>query len=311
MCCLCCAYYCETVVMCIYVCIFVYIYLYPLLCRNQEGPRKWHPAANLGIRVLEKGSESLCIKDNNTMSLINNGSNGGNYSKDDCNCNYTFFIAAGEPVIIPIRIEVLSAVKGAGNFSRYSIVCNFKKIKTLSLIHPPVTATSTAITAMSTSLSPPCFSTSTTSTSGREDVLHSSDNYNNNSSSGGSSDRLITNNTLVVSGEKAKEIQRRRQQGKYFVVIYLLLYIVLYVYALYIHMDYSLTHTVVLSVYFVVIYLLLYIVLYVCALYIHMYYSLIPYYCTLYIFRGNLSTIIHCTLCLGTLYSHVLIANKN
>ena len=29
-------------------------------------------------------------------------------------------------------------------------------------------------------------------------------------------------------------------------------------------------------------------------------YSLTPYCCTLYIFRGNLSTVIHCTLCICT-----------
>ena len=95
--------------------------------------------------------------------------------------------------------------------------------------------------------------------------------------------------TARLQKEKEKEKEERRKR---------VLCFIFYLYT-------SFTPTVLLCVYFVVIYPLLYIVLYVYALYIHIYYSLTHYCCTLCTFRGNLSTVIYCTLCLCTLYPHL------
>eukprot|EP00510_Aplanochytrium_minuta_P000080 CAMPEP_0184027554 /NCGR_PEP_ID=MMETSP0954-20121128/14265_1 /TAXON_ID=627963 /ORGANISM="Aplanochytrium sp, Strain PBS07" /LENGTH=394 /DNA_ID=CAMNT_0026312131 /DNA_START=570 /DNA_END=1754 /DNA_ORIENTATION=- len=73
---------------------------------KQEGPRKWHPASDCSIHVAPAGSNPRCEKDpDDTIKL---------------------FVPHGKPIIIPIRVEVLSAVKGAGDFSRYSVQCDAK-----------------------------------------------------------------------------------------------------------------------------------------------------------------------------------------
>mmetsp|Transcript_8156 Transcript_8156/g.9650 ORF Transcript_8156/g.9650 Transcript_8156/m.9650 type:complete len:500 (-) Transcript_8156:361-1860(-) len=69
-----------------------------------EGPRKWHPASDCIIQVGSPGTTARCTKEPNSGCI-------------------TLFVPQGKPIIIPIRVEVLSAVKGAGDFSRYSVQC--------------------------------------------------------------------------------------------------------------------------------------------------------------------------------------------
>mmetsp|Transcript_10665 Transcript_10665/g.17405 ORF Transcript_10665/g.17405 Transcript_10665/m.17405 type:complete len:522 (+) Transcript_10665:497-2062(+) len=67
----------------------------------QEGPRKWHPASNCQITIGPPGSPLKCEGVADDKLLLS------------CPCD--------KLLVIPFRIEVLSAVKGAGNFSRYSV----------------------------------------------------------------------------------------------------------------------------------------------------------------------------------------------
>jgi len=68
---------------------------------NQEGPRRWFPACSFVIKSLSSLIESVCEVEGEEKFVL--------------------LVPPGDNVIIPIRVEVLSAVKGAGNFSRYSV----------------------------------------------------------------------------------------------------------------------------------------------------------------------------------------------
>jgi hypothetical protein len=69
---------------------------------TREGPRKWFPAADVLVRVVGPDWPSLCEAGPTPESL-------------------TVLVPAGKDVVIPFRVEVLSASKGAGDFSRYAI----------------------------------------------------------------------------------------------------------------------------------------------------------------------------------------------
>mmetsp|Transcript_7727 Transcript_7727/g.13753 ORF Transcript_7727/g.13753 Transcript_7727/m.13753 type:complete len:467 (-) Transcript_7727:1746-3146(-) len=70
---------------------------------RREGPRKWHAAATCRIVVVEPDATPFCeIRMNEELVVT---------------------VPAGVDIIVPIRIEVLSAVKGASNFSRYAVHC--------------------------------------------------------------------------------------------------------------------------------------------------------------------------------------------
>ena len=74
---------------------------------DQEGHRKWYPASSCRILVTAANTSTRCTK-----------------KGDDS--NVTLSVPVGQPIVIPIRIEVLSAVKGAGDFSRYCVSCTAK-----------------------------------------------------------------------------------------------------------------------------------------------------------------------------------------
>ena len=71
---------------------------------DQEGHRKWFPASSCRILVCAAASSTRCTKKSDGSSV-------------------TLSVPVGKPIVIPIRIEVLSAVKGAGDFSRYCVSC--------------------------------------------------------------------------------------------------------------------------------------------------------------------------------------------
>jgi hypothetical protein len=67
-----------------------------------EGPRKWLPAADVLVRVVGPDWANLCEAGPTPEGL-------------------TVLVPAGKDVVIPFRVEVLSASKGAGDFSRYAV----------------------------------------------------------------------------------------------------------------------------------------------------------------------------------------------
>jgi len=69
---------------------------------GQEGPRKWRPASQVLIQILGPNCLHLCDQDGEFTTML---------------------APAESEVVLPIRIEVLSAAKGAGDFSRYRVKC--------------------------------------------------------------------------------------------------------------------------------------------------------------------------------------------